>query len=49
VVGVAEIVATSPFTFQTGAINDWNRLLVGLRTPVGDYVSPLRADASAPA
>ena len=27
-------------TFQIVAINGWNRLAVGLRTPVGDYVSP---------
>ena len=27
-------------TFQIVAINGWNRLSVGLRTPVGDYVSP---------
>jgi AhpD family alkylhydroperoxidase len=27
-------------TFQVVAINGWNRLAVGLRTPVGDYVSP---------
>ena len=31
------------------AINGWKRLAVGLRTPVGDYVSPVRADAGAPA
>jgi hypothetical protein len=49
VVGVAEIVATSPLTFQIVTINDWNRLLVGLRTPVGDYVSSLRGDLSVPA
>lgn len=30
-------------TFQVVAINGWNRLAVGLRTPVGDYVSPLHA------
>jgi AhpD family alkylhydroperoxidase len=36
-------------TFQIVAINGWNRLAVGLRTPVGDYVSPFsqRADATA--
>jgi alkylhydroperoxidase family enzyme len=27
-------------TFQIVAINGWNRLAVGLRTPVGGYVSP---------
>lgn len=29
-------------TFAVVAINGWNRLAVGLRTPVGDYVSPHR-------
>jgi AhpD family alkylhydroperoxidase len=29
-------------TFQIVAINGWNRLAVGLRTPVGDYTSPLQ-------
>lgn len=32
-------------TFQIVAINGWNRLAVGLRTPVGDYVSPFRGAA----
>ena len=32
-------------TFQIVAINGWNRLAVGLRTPVGDYVSPFAARA----
>ncbi len=32
-------------TFQIVAINGWNRLAVGLRTPVGDYVSPFRERA----
>ena len=27
-------------TFAVVAINAWNRLAVGLRSPVGDYVSP---------
>jgi AhpD family alkylhydroperoxidase len=36
-------------TFQIVAINGWNRLAVGLRTPVGDYVSRVREDAGAPA
>jgi alkylhydroperoxidase family enzyme len=27
-------------TFQIVAINGWNRLAVGLRTPVGNYTSP---------
>jgi AhpD family alkylhydroperoxidase len=36
-------------TFQIVAINGWNRLSVGMRTPVGDYVSPLRGDAGATA
>lgn len=27
-------------TFAVVAINSWNRLAVGLRSPVGDYVSP---------
>jgi alkylhydroperoxidase family enzyme len=36
-------------TFQIVAINGWNRLAVGMRTPVGDYVSPFRADAGASA
>lgn len=36
-------------TFQIVAINGWNRLAVGMRTPVGDYVSPFRGDAGAPA
>jgi len=34
-------------TFQIVAINGWNRLAVGFRTPVGDYVSPFRTDAGA--
>jgi AhpD family alkylhydroperoxidase len=34
-------------TFQIVAINGWNRLAVGLRTPVGDYVSPFRPGARA--
>jgi AhpD family alkylhydroperoxidase len=36
-------------TFQIVAINGWNRLAVGMRTPVGDYVSPVGRDAGAPA
>ena len=36
-------------TFQIVAINGWNRLAVGLRTPVGDYVSPFQAGVGAPA
>jgi AhpD family alkylhydroperoxidase len=36
-------------TFQIVAINGWNRLAVGLRTPVGDYASPFRAEAGTPA
>jgi AhpD family alkylhydroperoxidase len=36
-------------TFQIVAINGWNRLAVGLRTPVGDYVSPFRQRAGAAA
>jgi AhpD family alkylhydroperoxidase len=36
-------------TFQIVAINSWNRLAVGLRTPVGDYVSPFRPKAGAAA
>jgi AhpD family alkylhydroperoxidase len=36
-------------TFQIVAINGWNRLAVGMRTPVGDYVSPVGRDARAPA
>jgi AhpD family alkylhydroperoxidase len=39
----------SALTFQIVAINGWNRLAVGMRSPVGDYVSPFRADANAPA
>ena len=35
-------------TLQIVAINGWNRLAVGLRTPVGDYVSPVQAAAGAP-
>jgi hypothetical protein len=35
-------------TFQIVAINGLNRLTVGLRSPVGDYISPFRADAGAP-
>jgi AhpD family alkylhydroperoxidase len=31
-------------TFQVVAINGWNRLAVGLRTPVGDYTSPVTTD-----
>ena len=34
-------------TFQIVAINGWNRLSVGLRTPVGDYVSPYHQTTSA--
>jgi len=34
-------------TFQIVAINGWNRLAVGLRTPVGDYVSPFHPAATA--
>jgi hypothetical protein len=49
VVGVVEIVATSPLTWHLAAINGWNRLAAGVRTRVGDYVSPFRANASAPA
>jgi AhpD family alkylhydroperoxidase len=41
-----EIVA---LTFQIVAINGWNRLAVGMRTPVGDYVTPFGGDADAPA
>jgi AhpD family alkylhydroperoxidase len=37
----------SALTFQIVAINGWNRLAVGMRSPVGDYVSPIRADAGA--
>ena len=40
----AEIVA---LTFQIVAINGWNRLAVGMRTPVGDYVSLVGRDAGA--
>ncbi len=40
-----EIAALS---FQIVAINGWNRLAVGLRSPVGDYVSPYGADGGAP-
>jgi len=41
-----EIAALS---FQIVAINGWNRLAVGLRSPVGDYVSPFheRSEAAA--
>lgn len=35
-------------TFQIVAINGWNRLAVGLRTPVGDYVSPYAPATAAP-
>jgi AhpD family alkylhydroperoxidase len=38
----------SALTLQIVAINGWNRLAVGMRSPVGDYVSPFRADANAP-
>jgi len=34
-------------TFQIVAINGWNRLAVGLRTPVGDYVSPFHPHGEA--
>ncbi len=34
-------------TFQIVAINGWNRLAVGLRSPVGDFVSPFRQRADA--
>ena len=33
-------------TFQIVAINGWNRLAVGMRTPVGDYVSPVGRDTA---
>jgi alkylhydroperoxidase family enzyme len=33
-------------TFQIVAINGWNRLAAGLRSPVGDYVSPHHAAAA---
>jgi AhpD family alkylhydroperoxidase len=33
-------------TFTIVAINGWNRLAVGLRSPVGDYVSPHHAAAA---
>jgi AhpD family alkylhydroperoxidase len=33
-------------TFQIVAINGWNRLAVGLRSAVGDYVSPHHAAAA---
>lgn len=36
-------------TFQIVAINGWNRLSVGMRIPVGDYVSPHGRQASVPA
>jgi AhpD family alkylhydroperoxidase len=36
-------------TFQIVAINGWNRLAVGLRTPVGDYVSPFHQATGASA
>jgi AhpD family alkylhydroperoxidase len=36
-------------TFQIVSINGWNRLAVGMRTPVGDYVSLVGRDAGAPA
>jgi AhpD family alkylhydroperoxidase len=36
-------------TFQIVAINGWNRLAVGLRLPVGEYVSPFGAEAGASA
>ena len=36
-------------TFQIVTINGWNRLAVGLRTPVGDYVSPFHQAAGASA
>jgi AhpD family alkylhydroperoxidase len=39
----------SALTFQIVAINGWNRLAVGMRSPVGDYVSPFRIEANAPA
>jgi AhpD family alkylhydroperoxidase len=32
-------------TYQIVAINGWNRLAIGLRSPVGDYVSPFRERA----
>jgi AhpD family alkylhydroperoxidase len=34
-------------TYQIVAINGWNRLAVGLRAPVGDYVSPFREHSHA--
>ena len=34
-------------TFQIVAINGWNRLAVGFRSPVGDYVSPFRSHSHA--
>jgi len=32
--------------YQIVAINGWNRLAVGFRSPVGDYVSPFHAAAA---
>ena len=35
-------------TFQIVAINGWNRLAVGLRSPVGGYVSPYESSTAGP-
>jgi hypothetical protein len=40
--GLEAMLALEALTFQVVTINGWNRLAVGLRTPVGDYVSPFR-------
>lgn len=44
--GEEEIVA---LTLAIVAINGWNRFAVGLRSPVGDYVSPYGERAKEPA
>jgi alkylhydroperoxidase family enzyme len=47
VFGAQEIVA---LTLAIVAINGWNRFAVGLRSPVGDYVSPhVRVSGGSPA
>jgi hypothetical protein len=40
--GLEAMLALAALTFQVVTISGRNRLAVGLRTPVGDYVSPFR-------
>ncbi|MCD6726361.1 MAG: carboxymuconolactone decarboxylase family protein [Solirubrobacteraceae bacterium] len=38
--GILDEEEIATLTFAIVAINGWNRLAIGLHTPVGDYVSP---------